>query len=359
MYNPFFTNAILEWYAANQRQLPWREGNDPYRVWLSEIILQQTRVAQGTPYFEKFVEKYPSVEDLAAASEDEVLRLWQGLGYYSRARNLHKCAKTIVEEYSGKFPGNYEQLLTLPGVGPYTAAAIASIGFGEPIPVVDGNVYRVLARAFNLEIDIAQGAAFKDFFELAGKLIDRNHPGQFNQGLMELGALVCTPANPACDECCISDICLAKKLQKQDTLPIKTKKTKKRNRYFTYLVLQMGNKIALRQRAEKDIWQGLHEFYLIETDTQVGFEELQDKLLADLAEADLSISEQSEPVKHVLSHQNLYTTFVKITLNDSEDYRGILEGNGLTLYFKEEADKLAKPILIANYLNRTSISIDL
>ena len=359
MSNSSFTSTILEWYQLNKRELPWRENINPYSVWLSEIILQQTRVAQGTPYYLKFLETFATVADLAAASEESVLRIWQGLGYYSRARNLHKCAKVVVEKYGGEFPSSYEALLELPGIGPYTAAAIASICFNEAVPVVDGNVYRVLARVFNIQEDIAGGASFKVFYNQAASLMDTKQPGEFNQALMELGATVCSPKSPGCDNCPIQHSCEGFRLNLQESLPIKTKKIKKRNRYFHYLDIRIGDLITLRQRGAKDIWQGLYDFYLIEKNQTLPFEELEDELLLSLAQTGVEIVNEIEFRKHVLSHQNLFTTVFQLRLSDNAVNRKILKGKGLTLYSLEETNALAKPILIANYLNRNSISIDL
>ena len=221
-----FTNLLIQWYLQNKRDLPWRKTTNPYPIWLSEIMLQQTRVAQGLPYFLSFTEAFPTVRDLADAEEEQVLKLWQGLGYYSRARNLHATAKQVAYEMGGVFPGTYKELLTLKGVGEYTAAAIASIAYGEPVPVVDGNVFRVLSRYFDVETDIASPAAKKEFKELAAALLPKEQASLFNQAMMEFGALQCVPRNPDCGSCVFNDSCAALQKKKVDSLPVKLKKTK-------------------------------------------------------------------------------------------------------------------------------------
>jgi A/G-specific adenine glycosylase len=229
---------LLDWYKKNGRELPWRKTHDPYIIWLSEIILQQTRIEQGLPYFEKFVSKYPKVKDLANASEDEVLRLWQGLGYYSRARNLHFTAKTIVQDYQAQFPNSFNEIKALKGVGDYTASLIASVCFGVPEAVVDGNVYRVLARLFGIETPINTTKAKKEFKELANQIIDKESPGDFNQAIMDFGAMVCRPANPDCIHCIFKTVCKANQNKLQTVLPKKLPKQKSKNRNFHYFVFQ-------------------------------------------------------------------------------------------------------------------------
>lgn len=260
-----FSDEIMGWYAQNQRQLPWRGTNDAYRIWLSEIILQQTRVAQGLPYYQKFVDKYPDVVAFANAPEDEILKLWQGLGYYSRARNMHAAAKTVASEYGGKFPPSYTEILKLKGVGKYTAAAIASIAFNEPVAVVDGNVYRVLARYFGIDEPIDGTKGQKLFFELANQLIDTNYPAIYNQAVMEFGALYCKPQNPDCGNCIFATTCKAFKDKTVAQLPVKAKKTAVKTRYFNYLFIDKEGSTYLQKRTNKDIWLNLFEFPLIET----------------------------------------------------------------------------------------------
>lgn len=296
-----FTLLIKDWYRQNKRGLPWRDTNDPYFIWLSEIILQQTRVDQGLSYYLKFVKSFPTVNHLAKANEQEVLNLWQGLGYYSRARNLHFTAKWISDENKGKFPDNYTELLKLKGVGNYTAAAIASFSFNEPIAVVDGNVYRVLSRVFEIETPIDSNIGQKQFAELAQTLIDLKEPDIYNQAIMEFGALQCTPANPDCENCVLNSLCLAYLKQKVQLLPIKEKKTKVRDRYFHFLIFEKENKVYLQQRKTKDIWQHLFQFPLIETKS---FE------IADLRlHANQDPNYISEEIIHLLSHQRLHAKF--------------------------------------------------
>ena len=260
----YFSKKVVEWYRLNQRSLPWRETKDPFHIWLSEIILQQTRVNQGLPYYEKFIEAFPSVDKLAAASEQKVLRLWQGLGYYTRARNLHKCAKMIVNSYGGSFPASYNELLLLPGIGAYTAAAIASISFNESVAVVDGNVYRVLSRVFGISTEINSPKGKKEFFELANQLIDKKNPAMFNQAVMEFGALFCKPVNPSCESCTFKASCFAYNNNLVASLPVKKKNKPARRRYFYYFVIQSGKSLLMSKRGKKDIWEGLYDFYLLE-----------------------------------------------------------------------------------------------
>ena len=256
---------IRDWYHSHKRPLPWRETTDPYQIWVSEIILQQTRVIQGMDYYLRFLAKFPDLECLARADEDEVLKIWQGLGYYSRARNMHAAARYIYNNKEGIFPSTYPGILELKGVGPYTAAAVASLAFGEPRAVVDGNVHRVLSRLFGIEE--AQGGyrISSRIAKEAEKLLDQEDPGTHNQAIMELGAMVCTPAQPDCRECPVQNHCVANLQNRTAELPVRSRPVPKRRRYFHYLVVQNGNGIWIGPRKEKDIWQGLYEFPLIET----------------------------------------------------------------------------------------------
>ena len=260
-----FSKKLVEWYNDHHRTLPWRNTQDAYKIWLSEIILQQTRVAQGLPYYKKFILHYPNINSLAEAKEKEVLRLWQGLGYYTRARNLVKCAREVVKNYAGKFPGTFQELKKLPGIGDYTAAAIASFAFEEPVAVVDGNVYRVLSRIFGIDKNIASTEGKKFFFALANELIPVDQPGTYNQSVMEFGALHCLPLNPNCDDCIFKKNCVALKQEKIDILPVKIRRQKKTNRYFNYFLIRIGDKILMNERTGKDIWKGLLDFPLLET----------------------------------------------------------------------------------------------
>lgn len=265
----FFREKILYWHQEiNSRRHPWSEDKDPYKIWLSEIILQQTRLAQGLPYFHRFVEKYPTITALAAAPDEEVFLLWQGLGYYSRCRNLLHAARLVANEKNGQFPKSFDEIIQLKGVGPYTAAAIASFAFDLPFAVLDGNVFRVLARfmAFDTPIDSTEGK--KMFQKRAQDFLDKKHPAEYNQALMDFGATVCTPQNPDCENCLLAINCRAYAENKVEILPIKQKKLKIKERHFHYFLLLHEGRIFLQQRQKKDIWQNLFELYLIETDQE-------------------------------------------------------------------------------------------
>lgn len=290
-----FTTILLNWFAAHGRTLPWRGSKDPYAIWLSEVILQQTRIAQGTDYYLRFMAKWPTVEQLAAASEDEVLRLWQGLGYYSRARNLHAAARAIAAR--GAFPNTYEEIRKLKGVGDYTAAAIASMAFGLPYAAVDGNVYRVLARYYGIDTAINSSQGKKLFQSLANSLCPQQAAGTWNQALMDFGALQCTAAAPHCIDCPLQETCTAFREGRVTQLPVKERKLKIRERYFTYYYIRCKGKIAIHQRGAGDIWQGLWEPALIEVD---------------------SLPPGSVTVKHVLTHQILFATLTVMDFDAAE-----------------------------------------
>lgn len=314
-----FTNSLQQWYLQNKRDLPWRKTVDPYKIWLSEIMLQQTRVAQGTPYFLSFIRAFPSVFDLAKANEEQVLKLWQGLGYYSRARNLHKTAQYVAHELSGIFPDNYNDLLKLKGVGEYTAAAIASFSYNEAVPVVDGNVFRVLSRYFNIETDIAAASAKKEFAALAFELMPKDNPALFNQAIMEFGALQCVPKSPNCGICIFNSSCAALQKKKVDLLPVKSKKLKVRNRFFNYLVVSDDNENTLIQkRTAKGIWHNLYEFPLIETDGPEDFDFIAANIKDEFFKNNsvTSIEDCNEKnIIHKLSHQHLHIKFWKIRVD--------------------------------------------
>jgi A/G-specific adenine glycosylase len=314
-----FTNSLTQWYLQNKRDLPWRKTVNPYKIWLSEIMLQQTRVAQGTPYFLSFTTAFPTVFDLAAANEEQVLKLWQGLGYYSRARNLHKTAQYVANELSGIFPDNYNDLLKLKGVGEYTAAAIASFSYNEAVPVVDGNVFRVLSRYFDVETDIAAASAKKEFAALAFELMPKHNPGVFNQAIMEFGALQCVPKSPNCGICIFNTSCAALQKKKVDQLPVKSKKLKVRNRFFNYLVVSDDNEnTIIQKRIAKGIWHNLYEFPLIETERVEDFDCISNLIQSDFFKGNeiVGISESNpETIIHKLSHQHLYIKFWKVKVN--------------------------------------------
>ena len=314
-----FSNNMIKWYLQNKRDLPWRKTDNPYLIWLSEIMLQQTRVAQGTPYFLSFTSAFPTVFDLAKANEEQVLKLWQGLGYYSRARNLHKTAQYVANELSGKFPNNYNDLLKLKGVGEYTAAAIASFSYNEPVPVVDGNVFRVLSRYFDVETDIAAASAKKEFAALAFELMPKDKPAVFNQAIMEFGALQCVPKNPNCDVCVFNTSCAALQKKKVDQLPVKLKKTKVRNRFFNYLVVSDDNEnTIIQKRTAKGIWHNLYEFPLIETDSPEDFDFISANIQKGFFKNNsvLSIEDCNDKnIIHKLSHQHLHIKFWKVKVD--------------------------------------------
>ncbi len=335
---------------TNKRQLPWRNTTNPYHIWLSEVILQQTRVNQGLPYFERFVELFPTVHDLAKADEKQVLRAWQGLGYYSRARNLHKCAKIVAHNYGGVFPKSYEKLIELPGIGKYTAAAIASICFKQSVAVVDGNVFRVLARIFEITEDIGSPKGHKAFQQKANELIDPKHPDIFNQAMMEFGALHCTPKNPNCDNCVFFDTCLARINNSQSQLPVKLKKVKVRKRYFNYLVFQYEGKLALKVRQGGDIWQGLFDFYLIETDNENEFEEFMQNEEVKKLGKNVVVEHESKAYKHILTHQHIFAKFYRLKINPTKTALQEFPDN-YQFYDHDEILHLPKPVLISAYLN--------
>ena len=308
-----FSKPLISWYLKNRRDLPWRKSRDPYRIWISEIILQQTRIAQGTEYYEKFTAEFDTVMELAGASEEKVLKLWQGLGYYSRARNLHAAARHITGKLDGEFPGSYAELLELKGVGDYTASAIASIAFDLPHATVDGNVYRVLSRFFGISTPIDSSKGNKEFKSLAQELLDPAQPGNHNQAVMELGALVCTPKSPACGTCPIQDNCYAHLAQQASLFPVKKGKTKVRKRYFNYLVLDSSEGLTrIRKRTGRDIWQHLYEFPLHESPESITDPEKIDACVArefDLEEHYGLKKFNAQTVVHKLSHQELHMEF--------------------------------------------------
>ncbi len=324
-----WTTLLLEWYSTHQRNFPWRETTDPYKVWLSEIILQQTRTQQGLPYYLKFIGAFPKINDLAQAHEKEVLKLWQGLGYYSRARNLLTTAKTIVNEYSGQFPTNFDELLKLKGIGDYTASAIVSISFDQPKAVVDGNVYRLLSRCFGIDEPINTSVSFTLFKSKAQQLIDPKQPGNFNQALMEFGALQCIPKNPNCSQCVFQSSCYALQNDKVHNLPVKLKKIKIQKRYFNYLVfLDKTNQFILEQRFSKGIWQQLYQFPLWESNKNL--KKLPNEARKKINDIFSWKKWNKKPILHKLSHQELHLTFwiakskknhiQGVTHNDLQDY---------------------------------------
>lgn len=329
---------LQSWYAQNSRDLPWRQTKDAYRIWLSEVILQQTRVAQGLDYYNRFIQAYPTVADLAAASEDEVLKLWQGLGYYSRARNLHKAAKAVVgdgPESAGQtkhFPNRYAELIRLPGVGPYTAAAIASFSSDEAVAVVDGNVYRLLSRLFDIETPIDSTAGQKEFQALAIELLDKRHPGLHNQAIMEFGALHCTPTSPRCEECPLQSTCLAFANRTIADRPVKAGKVKVRERELHYYLFKYNKEIWVHQRGAGDIWQGLWEYYLAPLEAEAGIR--------------IDGHHESYRIRHQLTHQLL---LIDVTLVDLQEPITTLPDEYIRISWQEWQEKaVPKPIFEAN-----------
>jgi A/G-specific adenine glycosylase len=316
------SNTLINWYEQNKRELPWRDITDPYKIWISEIILQQTRVNQGMGYYLRFIDRFPNAAELANATEDEVLKYWQGLGYYSRARNLHKAAKQIEEVHKGIFPTNHSDVIKLAGIGEYTAAAICSFSYNQPYAVVDGNVYRVLSRLFGIETPIDSTLGKKEFAELAKNLLPDGQPGEHNQAIMEFGALQCVPASPNCVNCPFSTSCKALESDKVSLLPIKEKKTKVTNRFFNYLFIEFQGKTFLQRRTAKDVWQNLYEFPLIEGEQLLTAEELIGNAHFQTIFRDIpavEILKISNPMKHVLSHRVIYAQFITIKINKLND----------------------------------------
>lgn len=348
------SRLLRGWYAVNRRALPWRETRDPYLVWISEIILQQTRVAQGLAYYLRFTRRFPDVASLAAAEEDEVLKYWQGLGYYSRARNLLAAARMVMERFGGRFPDAYKDVLSLRGIGDYTAAAIVSFAWDQPYPVVDGNVYRVLSRLFAVDTptDTAEGKRL--FARLAGEILDPDHAALHNQAIMELGALVCLPRNPACPDCPLADRCAVRAAGGDpEAFPVKRVKPKIRERYLHYLYIIYKGQTWLRRRGEGDIWTGLYEFPLIETERQVDFAELSRgemfrRMLGGTG--GLTVSMPLVDVRHQLSHQTLHASFHTVEVER--------EPAGLSGYMRlsiNEVEKYAVPRLIQIYLDQVGM----
>ena len=321
-----FSKVIIEWYKENKRELPWRESSDPYLIWISEIILQQTRVVQGYDYFLRFIKRFPDIRSLADADEDEVMKYWQGLGYYSRARNLHAAAKSM----NGVFPRSYPEVLALKGVGEYTAAAICSFAYGMPYAVVDGNVYRVLSRYFGVDIPIDSTEGKKCFSALANEVLDPEHPALYNQGIMDFGAIQCTPQSPDCLFCPLSESCSALSAGKVAQLPVKQHKTKTTNRYFNYIYVRAGAYTFINKRTADDIWKNLFELPLIETSRLLSDEEFM-----ALPEFRALFTGGEEPVvrpvcrevKHVLSHRVIYANFYEVVIPEESgsfaDFRRI------------------------------------
>jgi len=338
-------DELLRWYTYNKRELPWRETKDPYSVWLSEVILQQTRVDQGLAYYMKFIRRFPSVGELASADEDEVLKLWQGLGYYSRARNLLLTARMVQAEFGGRFPANYDQLLRLKGIGAYTAAAVASVCFKLPHAVVDGNVYRFLSRFYGITTPVNSTAGKKEFAALANQILDRTRPGEYNQAIMEFGALYCKPQNPDCLSCIFSHRCIAFAQHSVNRLPVKTARQKIRSRFFNYILIRDHSHTYIRKRTAADIWENLYEFPLIETTDKA--DHIGEKLQEYMGNEEIAISKITGWDKQVLSHQCIYYRFIYVEANGKK-----LLPEGLLKVNKEDILNFAVPKPIEKELDR-------
>lgn len=339
------SDILLSWFAREGRDLPWRRTRDPYRIWLSEVILQQTRVAQGLEYYLRFTERFPDIAALATTPEDEVLKLWQGLGYYSRARNLHAAARQVMSRFGGVFPVTYEGVRALPGVGDYTAAAVCSIVYDAPCAVLDGNVYRVLARLFDIGIPIDTTAGKRTFAELAQLQLDTSRPGLYNQAIMDFGALQCTPAQPRCGDCPLAGRCLALAAGTVGVRPVKQGRAKVRDRWFNYLHVTCGDRTLLRRRGEGDIWQGLYEFPMIETDRAADFSELTDseEFRTVLGGVEWRLLRSVAMPKHQLSHQTLHAVFHRFEIFSPVDFPSVPTAT---------LGDYAVPRLIDRYLDR-------
>lgn len=341
-----FSETLLDWYAENKRELPWRDTSDPYLIWISEIILQQTRVVQGTEYFLRFVHRFPDVKSLASASEDEVMKYWQGLGYYSRARNLHAAAKSM----NGVFPVTYKEVRALKGVGDYTAAAVCSFAYDMPYAVVDGNVYRVLSRYFGIDTPIDSTAGKKIFTALAEEMLPKSRPADYNQAIMDFGALQCVPQTPNCMCCPLVDSCFALSKGRVMQLPAKQHKTKTTNRYFNYMYVRIGAYTLIHKRTENDIWKNLFELPLIEVEQDLSEEEfLACPQLYELLAGDEVFTVRSvlRNVKHVLSHRIIYANFYEVELpEDTSSFSGYQRVR------REELEQYAVSRLIHAFLEK-------
>ena len=309
-----FSVQIISWYKKHKRDLPWRGIKDPYKIWLSEIILQQTRVDQGTPYYHRFIKKYPTIQNLAEVHEEEVLKLWQGLGYYSRARNLHFAAKQVMKQFGGKFPSTYKEILSLKGVGEYTAAAVASFAFDLPHAVVDGNVYRLLARYFGIYTPINSSKGKKTFFTLANELLDEQSASEYNQGIMEFGSQQCKAVNPDCMICPLQESCVAHQSKSVTKLPVKLKNVKQKKLYFDYFFIDYKGNTFLKKRSRKGIWQNLYDFPLIKNEKKTNEKEILNDVHKFL-KVPFEIFSTSKEYKHILSHRIIFARFWSVKIN--------------------------------------------
>ena len=334
-----FAEDILRWHKTVDRRLPWKESNDPYNIWISEIVLQQTRVEQGTKYYHRLIEHFPTIESLASAHEDEIMRQWKGLGYYSRARNMHKTAKIIVDRYAGHFPNNHEEILSLPGIGPYTAAAIASFAFDLPHAVLDGNVFRVLSRVFGIFTPINTTAGKKEFSQLATDLLPQEQSADYNQAIMDFGALCCKPKKPNCEFCTLMISCSAYNNDLIDQLPQKEKKLKRRSRYFIGLVCTKKQGLLIEKRTKKDIWQGLYSIPMLELGGKTAKEEMCEQVTSKFPDRDIShVATKSQK----LTHQDIHIDFFRVDQTVLDDFEIVVS--------PETYDNYAYPRVIDEYI---------
>lgn len=348
----FFTDCLLTWNRShNHRSMPWKGEKNPYKIWLSEIILQQTRVEQGWPYYERFIENYPVVEQLAAAPEEEVFRLWQGLGYYARCKNMLAAAREITRTHKGKFPQTYEGISSLKGVGAYTAAAIASFAFNLPHAVLDGNVYRILARYFGIDTPTDTTAGKKLFMELAAEVLAKDQPATYNQAIMDFGASVCKPQQPLCRSCPLAPHCEAFQKGLVDLVPVKSKKLVIKKRYFHYLLLEHKGQTFIRKRTEKDIWQNLHEFVLLETSAPSNDKELlaSSAFKSLLGKHSYKIVDSTAEIKQQLTHQTIHARFIRLSVPAS-----FSAPEGFQRVDKQLLNQYAFPKIIVDYLQRSA-----
>jgi A/G-specific adenine glycosylase len=347
-------NTLIHWAARNPRPMPWKGEKDPYKIWLSEIILQQTRVEQGWAYYEKFIRHYPTVLDLAAASEDQVLKDWEGLGYYSRARNLHAAARYMADVLGGQFPDTYEGIRALKGVGDYTAAAIASFAYNLPYAVLDGNVYRVLARRFGITTPIDTPAAKREFTAMAQSLLDKEQPGAYNQAMMDFGALQCTPAQPLCTTCPFQNTCVAFQTGKTAELPVKSKQVAKKERYFLYVIFKNGPQTWIQQRIDKDIWQGLYEFPLLETgflpaDKKEGWALVKKQYFPEMSDTEIPYLTLSKYYRQTLTHRYVNAVFLSVewpTDISVNIFQNPVFLKWKSVFYDDFRDKFPKPLVI-------------
>jgi len=351
-----FSKKLLAWFSKHHRPMPWKGIKNPYFIWLSEIILQQTRVEQGLPYYEHFIKEYPTVFELANASEDAIMKSWEGLGYYSRARNLHAAAKYIATEKKGVFPDSYEEIRKLKGVGPYTAAAIASFAFDLPHAVVDGNVYRVLSRIFGIDTPIDSTIGKKQFSQLADELIVKRAAADYNQAIMDFGATQCLPRKPKCSTCPFVKNCSAKQEDRILKLPVKSKKLIKRDRYFNYLVIHSGKQVLLNKRMEKDIWANLYDFPMVESSQFLDQTALEQKAYdLKLLPEKSSLIKYSKPFQQTLSHQKINARFWTYSVKDQSFYKK----TAYIFAHKNKLDKFAFPKIIDWYFKDNSLYLEL